>query len=139
MLLIMKCCDPHAQFFRDRLLQGVFSTGLKGIGRPASATGPMLAYFKCRLPRTLRANVRLRNLLHGMKPRPVLLLRLFYGTNLSAKGSELAKFLLDCLQTFMPLAVSDLSIGLIPAFSPILLVQPLNLRNLQTETPDLFP
>jgi hypothetical protein len=99
----------------------------------------MLPKFKCMLPSRLRANVRLRNLLHGMKAGPVLLLRLFYGTNLSAKGSELAKFLLDCLQTFMPLAVSDLSIGLIPAFSPILLVQPLNLRNLQTETPDLFP
>ena len=85
----------------------------------------------------LRGKVRLGNLLHGMKPGAVLLLRLFYGTNLSAKGSELAKFLLDCLQTFMPLAVSDLSIGLIPAFLPILLVQPLNFRNLQTETPDL--
>ena len=51
------------------------------------------------------------------------------------KRSELAKFLLDCLQTFMPLAVSDLSIGLIPAFSPILLVQSLNLSNRHTGRP----
>ena len=50
----------------------------------------MLPKFKCRLASRLRANVRLRNLLHGMKAGPVLLLRLFYGTNLSAKGSELA-------------------------------------------------
>jgi hypothetical protein len=74
-----------------------------------------------------------------MESRAVLLFGLFYGTNFSAKGSELAKFLLDCLQTFMPLAVSHLSIGLISALLPIEFVQPLNLGNLQTETPDLFP
>ena len=42
----------------------------------------MLPKFECRLASTLRANVRLRNLLHGMKPTPMLLLRLFSGTNL---------------------------------------------------------
>src|SRR5947209_8145699 len=34
----------------------------------------MLPKFKCRLASRLRANVRLRNLLHGMKAGPVLLL-----------------------------------------------------------------
>ena len=74
-----------------------------------------------------------------MQSGAVLLLRLFYRTNLPAKAGELGKFLLDSLQPFLPLAVRDLSIWVISALTPILLVQFLNLRNLHSETPDLFP
>jgi hypothetical protein len=137
MPLRFKCCDPARAVLPRSAATGVFRYRSERHPLDGKCTGPMLPRFKCRLASRLRGNVRLGNLLHGMKPGAVLLLRLFYGTNLSAKGSELAKFLLDCLQTFMPLAVSDLSIGLLPTFLPILLVQPLNLRNLQTETPDL--
>ncbi len=74
-----------------------------------------------------------------MQPGAVLLLHLLYGTNLPAKAGELGKFLLDRLQAFIPLAVSDMSTGVISVGTPILLVQLLNLSNLQSETPDLFP
>ena len=48
------------------------------------------------------------------------------------------QLLLDCLQAFMPLAVSDLSISLVPLKTPIPFVQLLNFSDLPTETPDLF-
>jgi hypothetical protein len=51
----------------------------------------------------------------------------------------LDEFLLDCLQPFLPLAVSDLNLRAIPALEPMLLVQFLNLSNLHPETPNLFP
>jgi hypothetical protein len=99
----------------------------------------MLPDSECNFFSGLRANDRLRNLLDDMKPRAVLFLGLFYGLNPSTKRSELAKFLLNCLQTFMPVTMSNLSLGFIPISTPILLVQPLNLGNLHTETPDLCP
>jgi hypothetical protein len=74
-----------------------------------------------------------------MQPGAVLLLHLLYRTNPPAKASELGKFLLDRLQPFIPLAVSGMSSWLIPALTAILLVQLLNLSNLHSETPDLFP
>ena len=51
----------------------------------------------------------------------------------------MGKLLLDSLQPFMPPAVSDMSSWLISVLTPILLVQLLNLSNLHSETPDLFP
>jgi hypothetical protein len=51
----------------------------------------------------------------------------------------LDKFSLDYLQAFVPLAVSDLSLRAAPALEPMLLVQFLNLSNLHSETPNLFP
>jgi hypothetical protein len=74
-----------------------------------------------------------------MQPGAVLLLHLLYGKNFSAQASELGKLLLDSLQPFIPLAVSDMSTWLISALTAILLVQLLNLSNLHSETPDLFP
>jgi len=39
----------------------------------------------------------------------------------------------------MPLAVCHLSLGLIPALTPILLIQLLQLSDLEAKPPDLFP
>jgi hypothetical protein len=65
-------------------------------------------------------------------------LHLFDGYNFVAKISELDQFLLNCLQPFVPLAVSDLSISVVPALTPIPFVQILNLSYLPTEMPDLL-
>ena len=83
--------------------------------------------------------VGLRNFFRQMQPGSVPVLHLFDGFDPPAKARELRKFLLDCLQALMPLAVRDLSIRLISVLRPILFVQPLNLSNLRPETPDLFP
>src|SRR5438270_885830 len=66
-------------------------------------------------------------------------LHLFDGLHFAAESRELGKFLLDGLQPFVSLAVSELSFGSGPAFSSILLVQFLDLSDLRTKTPDLFP
>ena len=49
------------------------------------------------------------------------------------------EFLLDGLQPFLPLAVSDVRLCILVALKPMSLVQFLNLSNLLAETPDLFP
>lgn len=74
-----------------------------------------------------------------MQPRAVPFLHLFDRKNLGAKASELDKFLLDCLQTFLPLDVSDLSLRAIPAMKLMFFVQFLNLSNLLSETRNFFP
>ncbi len=74
-----------------------------------------------------------------MQTGAVLLLHLFYGTDLPAQAGELGEFLLDPLQPFMPLAVSDMSIGIVSVLTAILLVQLLDFSNLSPETPDLCP
>ena len=51
----------------------------------------------------------------------------------------MGKLLLDRLQPFLPLAMSDLSVRLISVLVPMLLVQLSNLSNLQTKKPDLVP
>jgi hypothetical protein len=76
-----------------------------------------------------------------MQPRAVLFFPLFDRQNSSAKVSELGEFLLDGLQPFMPLAVSDLSLCFIltpTPRKPILIVQLLKVCDLVAETPDLF-
>jgi hypothetical protein len=47
--------------------------------------------------------------------------------------------LLDCLQAFMPLAMSDLGLYFIAALLPILVIQFLKVSNLSPKTPNLFP
>jgi hypothetical protein len=74
-----------------------------------------------------------------MQSGVALLLHLFYRTNLPSQASKLGKFLLDSLQPFLPLAVSDVSIRFISASTPIMRVPLLNPSNLRSETPDLFP
>jgi len=74
-----------------------------------------------------------------MQPGTVLLFHLFDGKNLATKASELGKFMLNCLEAFMPVAVSDLGLSVIPISKPILFIQLLDVSNLRTETPYLFP
>lgn len=57
---------------------------------------------------------------------------------MSAKASELSQFLLDLLQAFKPLAVSDLSLLLVGTVLPILVVQFFDLCDLVAEAGDLF-
>ena len=73
-----------------------------------------------------------------MQTGEVLSFPLFHRENSSAKVSELAEFLLDGLEPFMPLAVSDLSLGFVSSFTSILVVQLLKAGNLSTKTPNLF-
>jgi len=61
-------------------------------------------------------------LLDEMQPRAVLFFHFFCRNNSAAKVCELHKLLLDCLQPFSPLSVSDLSICSIPAVTPKLLI-----------------
>ena len=76
-----------------------------------------------------------------MQPGAVLFFPLFDRENSSAKVNELDQFLLDFLQPFMPLAVSDLSLGSIAALTPrtpILIIQPFKVCDLVAKTLDLF-
>lgn len=59
--------------------------------------------------------------------------------NSAAKICELRKFMLNCLQSFMSLPVSDLSLCSIPASTPKLLIQLLNVCDLNSESLNLFP
>jgi hypothetical protein len=60
----------------------------------------------------------LQNLLDAMQSGAVLCFPLFDRENSWAKVNELDQFLLDFLQPFVPLAVSDLSLGSIAALTP---------------------
>ena len=70
----------------------------------------------------------------------MLLFPLFDRENSSAKASELDQFLLDFLQPFLPLAVSDLSLFVcsISTVKAILVVQFLKGCDLVAEAADLF-
>jgi hypothetical protein len=81
----------------------------------------------------------LRSLLGWMQPGAVLLFHLLHRKNFAAKARELDEFLLNCLQSFLPLAVSYLSLPAISTLQSILLGQFLNLSNLSTQTTNLFP
>jgi len=81
----------------------------------------------------------LRNLLDQMQAVAVLLFHLFHGTNSPAKVRQLGQFLLDCLQPFMSLPVSDLGLCVIAALLPILAIQFLQVSDFSAETPNLFP
>ncbi len=61
-------------------------------------------------------------LLDEMQPRAVLFPHLFCRNNFTTKVCEANKLMLDCLQPFIPLSVSDLSICSIPAVTPKLLI-----------------
>ena len=80
-----------------------------------------------------------RLLLFGGVQPGAMLLHLLCRNNSAAKVCEFHKLMLDCLQPFIPLSVSDLSICSFPAVPPKLLIQRLNLGDLNSETPDLVP
>jgi len=74
-----------------------------------------------------------------MQPGTVLIFHLFAGKDSATKASELGKFLLNCLEALVPVAVSDLGFSVIAILKPILFIQILDLSNLRTETPYPFP
>jgi len=78
-------------------------------------------------------------LLDQMQPGTVLLLHLFGRDYSAAKVCQLHQLLLDSLQPFIPLSVSDLSRGSIPTVAPKLLVCLLNGSNLFPQPPNLVP
>jgi len=57
-----------------------------------------------------------------MQPGTVLFFHLFCRDNPAAEIRQLHKLLLDCLQPFIPLSVSDLSSGPVPTVAPKLLI-----------------
>jgi len=73
-----------------------------------------------------------------MQTGAMLCFPLFHRENSSAKVRELGEFLLDCLKSFMPLAVSHLSFCFVVALTPILLVQSSKLCDLGAEAPNFF-
>ena len=77
-----------------------------------------------------RERYGLRNLLDEMQQGAVFFRHLFF----TAQGSELGKFLLDCLQPFMPLAVSALRLASIPVLTSVGLIQLLNVSDLRSQT-----
>jgi len=81
----------------------------------------------------------LRNLFCDVQSRAVLVFHLFDRKNLATQACELGKFLLNCLQPFLPLLLSEPGLCSITISSPILFVRPLNVSDLITETPYLFP
>ena len=74
-----------------------------------------------------------------MQTSAVLFSPLFCRDNFATKLSELNKVLLDCLQPFHPLSMSDLSIRSAQAVTPKLLIQVLYIGDLFSETCDLVP
>ena len=68
----------------------------------------------------------------------MLFFPLFNRENSSSKASELDQFLLDFLQPFEPLAVSDLSLSFVASLTPILDIEFLKLCDLVAQTGDLF-
>ena len=69
----------------------------------------------------------------------MLFFHLFDRMNLAAEVGQLGKLLLNRLQPFVSLAVRDLGFRTIATLQAILLVRVLNLCDLHSETPDLFP
>ena len=91
------------------------------------------------------AKVRLWSPLRGpflcdeIQAGAVLFLHLLCRNNSATKISELHKLGLYCLQPFIPLSVSGLDICSIDAATPKLPIQLLNVSDLRSETPNLFP
>jgi hypothetical protein len=77
--------------------------------------------------------------LDEVQPGAVLSPPLFDRDHFVAKARELEEFLLNFLKTFVPLAVSDLSIGFVCALKPILFIQPPNVSDFRSEPLNLFP
>jgi len=68
----------------------------------------------------------------------MLFLHLFDRSKSSAKTSDLGEFLLDFLQSILPLAVSKVGLRIGSGLTAILLVQFLKLYDLNTQSSNLF-
>ncbi len=73
-----------------------------------------------------------------MQTGAALFSSLIYRNNGPAKGRQLAQFLLDILEPFMPLPVRNLVHGSTALLTPILLVQLVNFGDFCPQTHDLF-
>jgi len=73
-----------------------------------------------------------------MQAGAVFFSHLFDGKNFSAQGGKLGKLLLNCFQSFMPLAVGNLGFGCIPVAEPVLGIQFLNVGDLHPKTANFF-
>lgn len=82
---------------------------------------------------------QLRDFLGHIRPGAVLFLHLFDRTNAPTKISNFYKFLLDCFQPLMPLAMRNLRLRIITAAPSILGVQLLQLCDFGAEIGNLFP
>ena len=78
-------------------------------------------------------------LFDGVRSRGMLLCHSFCGNNSAAKFCELCKLMLNSLQPLASLSVSDLNTCSVPAVTPKLLIQLLNVGDLHPEKPDLVP
>ena len=78
-------------------------------------------------------------LFYGVQAGVMLFLHSFCRNNSAAKVCQLHKLMLNSLQSLTPLSVSDLHICSIPAVTPKLLIQLLNVSDLHPETPNLVP
>ena len=81
---------------------------------------------------------KLRSLLDRMRRGAVFFLDLLNRKNSPSEVRELGEFLLDGLQPLVPLAVSDLRLGFVAALTPVPVVQFLKVRDLGTESRNLF-
>jgi hypothetical protein len=80
------------------------------------------------------------SLLFGeVQPGAMLSPQFLCRNNTASKVCELHKLMLNSLEPLTPLSVSDLIICSIPAVTPKLLIQLLNVSDLQSETSDLVP
>jgi hypothetical protein len=73
-----------------------------------------------------------------MEAGTVLVLSLLDRKDLLAEVRHLKKFLLNLLQAFLPLAVSDLGLSRVRGAEAILCVQLLKVSDLLAKTPDFF-
>jgi hypothetical protein len=73
-----------------------------------------------------------------MRTGTVVRFHLFHGKNPATQITDPGEFLLDYLQPFMPLAMSDLRLGSMPLAPSVFLIQFLNVYDLGTETRNLF-
>jgi hypothetical protein len=88
-----------------------------------------------------REALELRSPLYHMQARAMLFLALFEGDDFVAQVGELSQFVLDFLQPFLSLTVSDLGLNLVAALisrSSILGMQFHKVCDLAAETRNLF-
>jgi hypothetical protein len=78
------------------------------------------------------------NLLDEMHASAMLLFHLLNRNHFAAEVGQLGKLLLDGLEPFVSLSVSDLRIGSVAPLSPILLIQFLNVSDFRAKPPYFF-
>lgn len=85
------------------------------------------------------AGLRSAGLLDHGQRFAVFAFYLFDGKHPASQILDLRQFLLNCLQAFVPLAVSDLGLCIVSASQAVFLIQFMNLSDLVAETSNLVP